>query len=523
MIRPFGGEPVRLGIDFGTTRCVVAAAHDGRYPVATFDVDGTFVDYLPGLVARGPSGPVFGWEAAEVLATNPDAGLRSLKRVVTAARPDGAVPGFDASPLSLVTGFLERLKRAIIEESNLEVGEGEPLEAMVAVPANASTHQRYLTLEAFEAAGFVVVGLINEPTAGALDFAHRHLTGNLARSPKRYVVVYDLGGGTFDVSAVSLRERRFDLISTEGIGELGGDDFDALILDAALESLGLGADEVPAARRSALLERCREAKETLTPASRKVLVDLGDLLDDQDDQDPVVLQTRDLYARAEPLTARTLEVLERILDGLGAHGIDPEDPRQLGAVYLVGGAVAFPPVARALRARFSKKLKLAPQPHAATAVGLAIAADPLAKVRVREASTRCFGVWREAEDGRDKVFDPIIERHLAPPESGEPLVIERRYRPAHRVGLLRFVECTRIVDGSPAGDLLPWGEICFPYDPALAGADLGRDLAAERTSDLHGEVIEERYTYSADGRIAVSIRNLTHGYEREYMLDGTPG
>ena len=68
--------------------------------------------------------------------------------------------------------------------------------------------------------------MVNEPTAAAIEFAHRNLGTIGKRSPKRYVVVYDLGGGTFDTSAVSLEHRRFELIASEGIGELGGDDFD---------------------------------------------------------------------------------------------------------------------------------------------------------------------------------------------------------------------------------------------------------------------------------------------------------
>ncbi len=201
---------MRLGIDFGTTRTVVAAVEDGRYPVASFDVEGGFRDYMPGLVARTPDGLVHGWEAEAALPADPDSGLRSLKRVIGHRAPEDPIIGFDTDALSLVTLFLSRLERAIREESNLDVGRGEPLQAMVAVPANASTQQRYMTLEAFEAAGFEVLGMVNEPTAGAIDYAHRHLVGVGGRSPKRYVVVYDLGGGTFDTSAVSLRDRRFD-------------------------------------------------------------------------------------------------------------------------------------------------------------------------------------------------------------------------------------------------------------------------------------------------------------------------
>ena len=101
----------------------------------------------------------------------------------------------------------------------------------MSVPANAASRQRWLTLEAFRRAGFHPIGLLNEPTAAAVEFAHHHLRELGKKSPKRYVVVYDLGGGTFDTSAVSLEGRRFELLAAEGIARLGGDDFDELVLD----------------------------------------------------------------------------------------------------------------------------------------------------------------------------------------------------------------------------------------------------------------------------------------------------
>ncbi len=105
-----------------------------------------------------------------------------------------------------------------------------------------------------------------------------------------------------------------------------------------------------------------------------------------------------------------LALLERVFERLEARGIDPNDVRQLGAVYLVGGATLFRWSEKMLRERYKRKVQLAPQPHAATAVGLAIAADPDAGVFVREAITRHFGVWREGEDGREKIFDPILDK-----------------------------------------------------------------------------------------------------------------
>jgi molecular chaperone DnaK (HSP70) len=493
---------MRFGIDFGTTRTVVAAVTDGRHPIAAFDDHGEFRSYLPGIAVLRGDTLLLGWPAARALAAGEaDHAIRSIKRVVQALAPDDIVPGLPGmTALDLLTEFLRELRSAIVDRSTIEVS--APLEVMVSVPANAASRQRWLTLEAFRRAGFTPIGMINEPTAAAIELAHLHLGKLGQRSPKRYVVVYDLGGGTFDTSAVSLVGRSFELIAAEGIARLGGDDFDEILLELACAQIGLTPQ---GAEREAALERAREAKETLRPASKKLLVDLGVL-------GTAMIDTAELYARCEPLIERTLAETDRLFDRLRERGIDADDPRELGGLYLVGGAAAFPAVARHLRARFGKKLQLAPQPFAATAVGLAIAADPSAAVMVREVATRHFGVWREGQHGTDKVFDPLIGK-------GDAGTVERRYHPTHAVGHLRFLECgTLDPAGQPVHDLVPWQDIYFPYDPALAERNELAALAGERRPDLQELEIAERYTYAPDGTIHVQIENVSRGYARTYQL-----
>jgi molecular chaperone HscA len=495
---------MRLGIDFGTTRTVVAAVVDGRHPVVAFDEGGEFREHVPGIAALRAGELLVGWPAARALLDgSAEHAVRSVKRVVSTLAPDAPVPGLPGiTALELATAFLAGLRRALVERSNLEIADrgGEPLEAMVAVPANASSAQRWLTLEAFRRAGFAPIGLLNEPTAAAVELAHRHLGDLTRRSPKRYIVVYDLGGGTFDSSAVSLEGRSFDLIASEGLARLGGDDFDELILAAA-----------GVAPTAAALERAREAKETLRATSRKLHLDLGT-------GEPIAIDTAELYARAQPLIDRTLAQTDALFQRLIEHGIDPDDPRELGGIYLVGGAAAFPAVGRALRARFGKKLQLAPQPFAATAVGLAIAADPDANVIIREAITRHFGVWREAAGGIDKVFDPLLGK-----DGEAPVVVRRQYRPTHAVGHLRFLECGALdASGQPVQDLVPWADIYFPYDPALADRAELATVPNERRLDLMTNEIAETYTYAQDGTISVRIENVSRGYGRTYALGAQP-
>ncbi|MBL0217147.1 MAG: Hsp70 family protein [Myxococcales bacterium] len=490
---------MRLGIDFGTTRTVVAAVQDGRHPVVAFDEGGEFREHIPGIAALRRGELLVGWAAARALADGTaEHAIRSVKRVIGQLPSDAPVPGLPGlTALELLTAFLADLKVQLLEHSNLEIDPDEPLEVMVAVPANSSSRQRWLTLEAFRRAGFEPIGLLNEPTAAAVDFAQRHLELG-KKSPKRYVVVYDLGGGTFDTSAVSLEGRRFDLIATEGLAQLGGDDFDALILDAA--------GVVPTA---STLERAREAKESLRPTSRKLLLDLG-----IEGEDPISIDVAALYERAQPLIDRTLAQTDLLFERLRERGIDPDDARELGGLYLVGGGAAFPAVARALRSRFGKKLQLAPQPFAATAVGLAIAADPEANVIVKESITRHFGVWREGDGGADKRFDPLMGKN-----TDAPAVVRRRYRPTHTIGHLRFLECGALdAAGQPIQDLVPWTDVYFPYDPALADRSELADLPATRRPDLMTNEIAETYTYAADGTISVRIENVSGGYARTFAL-----
>ena len=339
---------MRLGIDFGTTRTVAAMVEKGNYPVCTFSWKGDLKEYIPSMVAAKGHSLFFGWEAAE-LVHDPDVFLlRSVKRLAQELRPEDPVelsPGFSLPLLELMTHFFRHLKEMLTGQSILPRKRLKDLEVMVATPANASSNQRYTTLEAFRRAGFRVLGAMNEPSAAAVEFAHRYL-GNLGpKSPKKYMVVYDLGGGTFDTSAVGLADRNYEAIGHEGIARLGGDDFDRVILDLTLDSLGESTRTLTQTEEVRLLEECRERKEGLKANTRKMMVDPGPAIRDER---PVMIDTGEVYARCEPLIRQTIDRLEIVLQGLRFLGIDPEDNRSLAAIYLVGGSVSFPPVARRL-------------------------------------------------------------------------------------------------------------------------------------------------------------------------------
>ena len=505
-----------LGIDYGTTRTVVATVDRGNYPVISFHTDsGDTQEWYPSLAAERNAERLFGLDAA---ARQNEPGwrmLRSFKRELATLGPESEVIfGTQAlTALELLTEFLTHLRRDLYQRSNLRIKPQEKLEAMISVPANANSNQRFLTLEAFRRAGFHVRGMINEPSAAGIEYAHHYLSaGTFSR--REYVIVYDLGGGTFDASVISIAERRHEVVSSEGIAQLGGDDFDNILLDLALGQAGIG--DLPEQLRLPLLEECREKKEGLHPNTRKIVIDLGRVLEGAG---ACVVGTGEFYERCRPLVERTIEALEEAMQRSTAGA--KLDWRLVAAIYLVGGSSALPIVGRMLRDRYTHQVRKSPYPHAATAIGLAIAADAGAGYHLRERFTRHFGVWREAEMGRSVAFDVLFEKEtLLPERSEEKLTRMRRYKPAHNVGHFRYLECSRVDDhGHPTGDITLWDEIYFPFDPELQNEKQLEDVSVARTP-LGEQLIEEIYTCDQKGIIEVEIFDHTTRYRRGYRLHG---
>jgi molecular chaperone DnaK (HSP70) len=505
---------MRLGIDFGTTRTVVAGQEGRNYPIYSFSWKGELKEFIPSVVAARGGNVYFGWEALDLLAEPDVFLLRSLKRLAGHLRPEDPLdlgPDTSVTMLDAVTLFLSHVKSMILKHGNIPLRKKSPLDVFVATPANANSNQRYITLEAFKRAGFNVLAAMNEPSAGAVEFLHRYLRNMGPRSPKRYVAVYDLGGGTFDTSVVGIQEQYHDVMAHEGIARLGGDDFDEVILDLVLEEAGIPRHTLNPSDFTRLLEECRERKEGLKANTKKMVVDLGAVVKGKR---PVVLETALIYDRCKPLIQSSLESIQRLLLRLGEN---PEDNRSLAAVYLVGGSVAFPPVSRSLRDAYPNKVKTSPFPHAATAIGLAIAGDPEARIKVQETVSRYFGLWRER--GKDKIFDPIfLKDRQVDPETGG-LKVSRTYRPVHNIGLLRYMECSSLgQEGEPEGDIALWKDVYFPYDPGLKSRKDLRRVPVRRLPELSSQEVVETYEYNEQGVIRIEIENRTSGYRKLFNL-----
>ncbi len=515
-----------LGIDFGTTRTVVATVDRGNYPVASFQLaNGDSQDWYPYVIAARGSEFQFGFDAAArqaEIAAGEATGWkirRGFKRKLAQYGPDTPITINEQpiSALDLLTAFLAQLRSDLIERSNLRLPRRYQFETMISVPANANSNQRFITLEAFRRAGFEVRGMINEPSAAGIEYAHQVLSSD--STPRReHLVVYDLGGGTFDAAVISIAHRMHDVLSSDGIARLGGEDFDQILLDLALEQAGI--TEITRSARQKLLEECREKKEGLHPNTRKLAIDLERGGSGTSGAGEVIVTTADYYERCRPLVERTIEATERAIHkALGAA-----DTGSLSAVYLVGGSSDLPVVARTLRERYGRLVRRSPYPHAATAIGLAIAADAGAGYRLRESFTRYFGVWRESDNGKALTFDVIFDKDTRLPEkNGVPLMSQRRYHSAHNLGHYRYLECSNISRDNglchPRGDITPWDEVRFPFALELR-EDKNLEERQVRRLPGDGNLIEETYTCNQHGIIEVQITDLTDFYQQSFRLRG---
>ncbi|HEY3351188.1 MAG TPA: Hsp70 family protein [Thermoanaerobaculia bacterium] len=492
---------MRIGIDFGTTHTVVALVDRGNYPVVSFEGG----DFVPSLVAaHDASGTLrWGWDAAAVRHEPGWTVLPSVKRLLSDAGPSTeVVVGRRRLPIAaLLEGFFSALHRELVERSNAGIAANDSITAAVSVPANASTAQRFLTLEAFKGGGFAVEALLNEPSAAGFEYAHR----NRRDGRREHLVVYDLGGGTFDASLLRMTGKTNEVVATHGVQRLGGDDFDAAILALVLEKAH--AHDVSDVERALVLEECVRAKESLSPNSRRFLVDLSAL-----GKEPLVFPVDEVWEVCVPLVARTLEAVGALVEeGGGGTWAD------VASLYVVGGAGLLPLVPRLLKERFGdKRVKRSPHPFAATAMGLAVWLDREGGYALEDRLSRHFGVFREGGGGEDVVFDTIFEKGTPLPAPGEPpVVVTRRYRAAHDVGHFRFLECSRLTAGRPDGDVTPWDEAYFPFDPTLRAADLAAAPVLRREG---GPEVAEAYALGSEGAITVTVTDAKDGFARTFRL-----
>ena len=320
-----------VGIDLGTTNSEIALYQGGR-PEILADEQGRKI--LPSVVGVTEAGELLvGEEARNQLLLYPDRTVRSIKRRMGQAETV-RMAGHDYTPQEISAIILKRLK---------EIGErrlGRPVvKAVITVPAYFSDTQRQATREAGEIAGLEVVRIINEPTAAALVYEAGQHQG-------KRILVYDLGGGTFDVSVVRIEEGVVEVISSHGNNHLGGDDFDQKIVAHVLDHLRLkqGVDVSDKPRAMARILRAAEAaKKHLSdhPYARieeEYLTEIG--------AKPVHLSLELVRDEYEQMIAPFVEeTLQAIHSALRAADLTAT---QVDEILLVGGATRTPMIRRRL-------------------------------------------------------------------------------------------------------------------------------------------------------------------------------
>jgi molecular chaperone HscA len=373
-----GEQGLAVGIDLGTTNSVVAISRDGEAEVLR-EQDGRAL--IPSVVAYAPDGSaIVGESAKRLLLDRPEVVVSSIKRLMGRGAEDikglGGVVPFEIEPAADDASAMVRVRIAGRTMTPVEISAdilramkehaedrlGQPVDrAVVTVPAYFDDAARTATKDAARLAGLEVLRLVNEPTAAALAYG-------LDKGAEGLYAVFDLGGGTFDISLLRLEKGVFQVRATGGDAALGGDDFDHAIADHFLKerakNLGettLTSDEVKTA-----LMTGRLAKECLT--SR----DEGEwALDVNGEQTMHSLDRGTFEGLIGPFVDRAIDICRDVLEDAG---VSPQDVK---GVVLVGGSTRVPLVRRKVEAFFGTEPLADINPDEVVAVGAALQAEAL--------------------------------------------------------------------------------------------------------------------------------------------------
>ncbi len=361
-------ERLAVGIDLGTTNSLVATVVNGLVEVLP---DEKGKKLLPSVVRFLPDGETeVGVSALENSFADPQNTITSAKRLIGRALEDITPEAFPyrfrkekgtigletaagpKTPIEVSAEVLKALKARA--EYRLD---GELVGAVITVPAYFDDAQRQATKDAARLAGLEVLRLLNEPTAAALAYG-------LDTGAEGLYLIYDLGGGTFDVSLLRLSKGIFEVIATGGDTALGGDDFDCLVAEDALKHLNLSlADLSPKEKRHAILE-ARRVREELTEKSEATF--------QMDSVRKVSVTRQSFEALSAPLVTRTMDVVKSVISDAKASA------GEIQGIVLVGGATRMPCVREAVKKTFGKTPFTDINPDEVVAVGAALQADKLA-------------------------------------------------------------------------------------------------------------------------------------------------
>ena len=344
-----------VGIDLGTTNSCVAVMEGGK-PVVITNPEGSRT--TPSIVSFSKTGERLVGDLAKRQAVSyPDKTVRSIKRKMGTSERT-TIDGKSYSPQEISAMILQKLK------NDAEAYLGEPVtEAVITVPAYFNDAQRQATKDAGKIAGLNVQRIINEPTAAALAYG-------LDNESEQTIMVYDLGGGTFDVSIIDIGDGVIEVLATSGDNHLGGDDFDQVIIDYLVsefrraEGIDLSTDKMA-------MQRLKDAAETAKKElSNMTTTDINIPYITATEEGPKHLSVRLTRAEFERMTHDLLERTKvPVTNALRDAGLNAS---QLSKVLLVGGSTRMPAVQEIVKNLTGKEPSKTLNPDECVAIGAAI-------------------------------------------------------------------------------------------------------------------------------------------------------